>query len=66
VKQQQTAALQQATIHQYCKALRMLSVGSQFTKMAEEAVREKQSHMDYLETGTESYRFRRTIAKRKN
>lgn len=49
MKEKQTAALQQATLHQYCKALRMPTVGSQFGKMAEEAVREKQSHLDYLE-----------------
>lgn len=49
MKEKQTAALQQASIRQYCKALRMPTVSSQFAKMAEEAVREKQSHLDYLE-----------------
>jgi DNA replication protein DnaC len=46
---EQTTSLQQAGIRQHCKVLRRPTVGSQFAKMAEEAIREKQSHMDYLE-----------------
>lgn len=49
MKAHTSAALQQATIQQYCQTLRMPTVRSQFATMAEEAVREKQSHLDYLE-----------------
>lgn len=49
MKAQQSAALQEASIRQHCKVLHMPSVAAHFTKMAEEAVREKQSHVDYLE-----------------
>ena len=41
--------LQQATIAQHCKALRMPAVASQFVGLADEAVRERQTHLDYLE-----------------
>ena len=44
-----TTGLQEATVRQYCKTLHMPSVGAQFGTMAVEAVREKQSHLDYLE-----------------
>lgn len=44
-----TASLQEASIRQHCKVLRLPTIGSQFGKMAEEAVREKQSHRGYLE-----------------
>jgi DNA replication protein DnaC len=37
------------SIRQHCKALRMPTVGSQFAKLAEQAVKEKQSHLRYLE-----------------
>lgn len=46
---EQTISLQEASIRQHCKVLRMPTLGSQFAKMAEEAIREKQSHLDYLE-----------------
>jgi DNA replication protein DnaC len=46
---EQTTALQEASICQHCKVLRLPTIGMQFGKMAEEAVREKQSHMCYLE-----------------
>jgi DNA replication protein DnaC len=49
VKGAPTAGLQEATVRQYCKTLHMPSVGAQFATMATEAVREKQSHLDYLE-----------------
>ena len=45
----QTVALEQATIRQYCKQLRTPTIGAQFEKMAEEAVKQKQSHVRYLE-----------------
>jgi DNA replication protein DnaC len=44
-----TAALEQATIRQYCKQLRTPTIAAQFEKMAEEAVKQKQSHGRYLE-----------------
>jgi DNA replication protein DnaC len=37
------------SIRQHCKALRMPTVGSQFAKLAEQAIKEKQSHLRYLE-----------------
>ena len=41
--------LQEATIKQHCKALRMPTIGSQFSTLAEQAVREKTTHTAYLE-----------------
>ena len=41
--------LQNATIRQHCKALRMPTIGSQFGTLAEQAVREKTTHVAYLE-----------------
>jgi DNA replication protein DnaC len=41
--------LQDATIKQYCKALRMPTIASQFSTLAEQAVREKKTHVGYLE-----------------
>jgi DNA replication protein DnaC len=41
--------LQDQAIRQYCKALRLPTIGSQFRRLAETAVREKQSHPGYLE-----------------
>jgi DNA replication protein DnaC len=43
------SGLQATTIQQQCKLLRMPAVGSQFERLAEQSVREKQSHLDYLE-----------------
>jgi DNA replication protein DnaC len=43
------SGLQATTIQQQCKLLRMPAVGSQFERLAEQAVREKQSHLGYLE-----------------
>jgi DNA replication protein DnaC len=45
----QMAQLQEATIKAQCKTLRMPMVASQFGTLAEQAIREKQSHMGYLE-----------------
>ena len=42
-------ALEEATIRQQCKHLRMPTIGAQYRRMAEEAVREKQTHVRYLE-----------------
>jgi DNA replication protein DnaC len=43
------SALQEQSIRQLCKALRMPTISSQFARLAEAAVREAQSHLDYLE-----------------
>jgi len=45
----QSAALQEATIKQHCKVLRMPAVGSQFVSLAEQAAKENQTHCGYLE-----------------
>jgi DNA replication protein DnaC len=42
-------ALQQATIRNYAKQLRLPTLGGQFARLAEEALKEKQSHVAYLE-----------------
>jgi DNA replication protein DnaC len=41
--------LQDQAIRQYCKALRMPTIGSQFARLAEAAIREGQSFIGYLE-----------------
>ena len=41
--------LQEQAIRQHCKTLRMPTIGSQFARLAEAAVREEQSHIGYLE-----------------
>jgi len=46
---QETAALQQASVRQYCKAVRVPVIGANFVALAEQAVREKRSHIGYLE-----------------
>jgi DNA replication protein DnaC len=43
------AALQATAVQQQCKFLRLPAVGSQCADLAELAVKEKQSHLDYLE-----------------
>jgi DNA replication protein DnaC len=45
----QMAQLQEATIKAQCKALRMPMIASQFGTLAEQAIREKKSHVGYLE-----------------
>lgn len=45
----QTISLQEAGIRQHCKVLRLPTLGSEFGRMAEEAIRNKQSHLGYLE-----------------
>jgi DNA replication protein DnaC len=42
-------ALQQASIQRYAKQLRLPTLGGQFVRLAEEAIKEKQSHVSYLE-----------------
>ena len=46
----QLTELQDATIKQQCKMLRMPMIGSQFRTLAEQAIREKKTHLGYLET----------------
>src|SRR5437588_8215652 len=45
----QMVQLQEATIKAHCKMLRMPMMASQFGSLAEQAMREKQSHIGYLE-----------------
>jgi DNA replication protein DnaC len=64
---QQLAQLQEATIKQHCKSLRMPMIASQFGAVAEQAVREKKSHIGYLEallTAEIEERERNTIDRR--
>jgi len=42
-------ALQQATIGQYARQLRLPTVRDQFAALAEQAIKQKQSHLSYLE-----------------
>ena len=46
---QQLVPLQDATIRQHCKTLRMPTIGGQFSTLAEQAVRERKTHLGYLE-----------------
>jgi DNA replication protein DnaC len=43
------AGLQDASIRQHCKALRMPMIASQFSPLAEQAIRENRTHIGYLE-----------------
>ena len=43
------ADLQDHAIRQRCKALRMPTIGTQFSRLADAATREGQSHLGYLE-----------------
>jgi len=59
--------VQQAAILQYAKQLRLPTLGDQFAGLAEEAVKEKQSHLSYLEALLEAEveeRDRKAIARR--
>jgi len=63
----QLAQLQEATIKQLCKALRMPMMGMQFNSLAEQAVKEKKTHIGYLEallTAEIEERERNTIDRR--
>jgi DNA replication protein DnaC len=44
-----SAAVEAATIRQQCKVLRMPSIAAQCTQLAEQAVRERRTHLGYLE-----------------
>ena len=59
--------LQEATVKAQCKQLRMPVIAAQFRSVAEQAVREKKSHIGYLEAlmaAELEERERNTIARR--
>ena len=59
--------MQEAAIQQYAKQLRLPTLGGQFARLAEEAVKEKQSHLSYLEAlleGEVEERERKAVARR--
>jgi len=61
------ANLQQSTIRQYTRQLRLPTVGGQYVKLAEEAVKQKHGHVTYLEAllGAEvEERERNAVARR--
>ncbi len=41
-------ALEHASVQQYCKGLRVPVIGANFVPLAEQAVKEKRSHIGYL------------------
>lgn len=45
----QTESLEHASVRQYCKAVRVPTIGANFLSLAEQAVKENQSHIRYLE-----------------
>jgi DNA replication protein DnaC len=45
----QTEALEHASVRQYCKVVRVPTVGANFISLAEEAIKENHSHIQYLE-----------------
>jgi DNA replication protein DnaC len=62
-----SVAVQQATIGQYAKRLQLPTLGGQFAQVAEQAVKEKKSHLSYLEALLEAEveeRERNTVARR--
>src|ERR1700747_791188 len=44
-----TVPVQQATIRQYAKRLQLVTMAGQFATVADQAIKEKQSHLSYLE-----------------
>ena len=44
-----TGSLEHASIRQYCKSVRVPAIGANFVTIAEQAVKENQSHVRYLE-----------------
>jgi DNA replication protein DnaC len=64
---QQLVQLQDASIRQHCKTLRVPTIGAQFSTLAEQAVREKKTHLGYLEallSAESEERERNTISRR--
>lgn len=45
----QTEALEQASVRQYCKAVRMPAIAANFIPLAEQAAKEQHTHVRYLE-----------------
>src|ERR1700691_5501995 len=45
----QTESLEHASVRQYCKAVRVPTIGANFLTLAEQAVNENHSHVRYLE-----------------
>jgi DNA replication protein DnaC len=45
----QTESLEHASVRQYCKAVRVPTIGANFLSLAEQAVKENHSHIRYLE-----------------
>jgi DNA replication protein DnaC len=63
----QTAVVQQTLILEYAKRLRLPTFGGQFVRLAQEAAKQGQSHLDYLEALLEAEieeRDRNAIARR--
>ena len=61
------AALVESMVRQHCKTLHLPTLGSQFVRLAAEAVKGKQSHIEYLEallTAEMEERERRTVERR--
>ena len=59
--------MQEATIRQYARQLRLPTLGGQFARLSEQAVKEKQSHLSYLEAlleGEVEERERKAMARR--
>src|SRR5437016_2769632 len=62
-----TVPVQQATIRQYAKRLQLVTMAGQFATVADQAIKEKQSHLSYLEVllGMEvEERERNTVVRR--
>ena len=62
-----TKPMHEAAIRQYAKQLRLPTVGSQFTRLAEQAVKEKQTYLSYLEAlleGEVEERSRKAMTRR--
>src|SRR4051794_38045883 len=45
----QTESLEHASVRQYCKVVRVPTIGANFLSLAEQAVKENHSHIRYLE-----------------
>jgi len=61
------AALVETVIAQHCKTLRLPTIGAQFVRMAADAIKSRESHMEYLEALLAAEledRERRTVERR--
>lgn len=64
---EQSAGIVESMIRSHCKILHLPTIGSQFARLAAEAVKAKQSHAEYLEgllAGELEDRERRTVERR--